>query len=117
MSRHGFDAKKDRNLINSIVNRTLIADSTNRSISAKAPSDYLKDSNIFHAAPLQVLQGHFVALGALNFMQEATDGLSDDEVRSLFRAFCSEREKALIERIRQFCGVNQVHETHDDYDE
>ena len=117
LSRHGFDAKKDRNLINSIVNRTLIADSTNRSISAKAPSDYLKDSNIFHAAPLQVLQGHFVALGALNFMQEATDGLSDDEVRSLFRAFCSEREKALIERIRQFCGVNQVHETHDDYDE
>lgn len=109
LGRHGFDAKRDRTLINSIVNRTLIANSTNGTISAQAPHDYLNDSRVFHTDPAKVLGGHFVNEEALALMRSATDELDADQVRQVYSEFSRIRERTLIERIRQLCGVSRTH--------
>jgi hypothetical protein len=75
--------------INCVINRTLIADTTNRKISKSSPADYLQ--KIFpkqgHA---KILATHYINAEALAAMQ-AND----------FEAFTTDREKALIEEVRR----------------
>jgi hypothetical protein len=41
LKRHGYRPKQDKIAINSIVNRTLLSESTNRTIQDRAPAEYL----------------------------------------------------------------------------
>lgn len=75
--------------INCVINRTLIADETNRKISKRSPSDYVK--NIIPAERCEeILQTHYIDGNALQAMQR------DD-----FETFTAAREEALIEEIRK----------------
>jgi hypothetical protein len=91
------------------VNRTLLANSTNGTISAQAPHDYLNDPRVFHTDPATVLRGHFVNDEALAVMKSASDELDPEQVRQDYSRFSRIRERTLIERIRQLCGVSHVH--------
>ena len=75
LSEHEFDAKKDANSINSILNRTLISKETNRKISGKAPADYVADETIFPNDPDGVLERHFINAAGKSEMDNATKDL------------------------------------------
>lgn len=45
LKRHGYRSKQDKTAINSIVNRTLLSESTNRTIQDRAPAEYLARSS------------------------------------------------------------------------
>ncbi len=104
LKRHGFDAGKDKTLINSVLNRTLIGDETNNKIKDKAPADYLASADLFPGGH-GVLGAHFLKPRAVEIMQEAKEGLSTDEVRRLYLDFIGERESAMLAHIRTLCGI------------
>ncbi|MEI6363864.1 MAG: DUF262 domain-containing protein, partial [Actinomycetes bacterium] len=109
LAKHGFDAKRDKTVINSIVNRTLIAGSTNKRISDKSPSDYLLDTTVFPTDPVNVLEAHFVTEEGVGVMRTATDTLDADTVRAVFQNFSDVREADIVKRIRKVCGITSVH--------
>ncbi len=69
--------------VNTVVNRTLIADKTNRRISNKSPSRYLEEV-LPGAKHVEILASHFIDADALNAMQ-----VND------YEAFLAAREKTL----------------------
>lgn len=108
LAKEGFDAKKDRTIINSIVNRTLIAGSTNKSISDKSPHDYLLDPAVFPTDPADVLEAHFITGETLDVMRKASDELDAAQARKIFREFSELREADIIRRIREVCRITSV---------
>ena len=103
-----FDAKKDANGINSILNRTLISKETNRKISAMAPADYVADETIISKVPPGVLERHFINATGKSEMDNAKETLEPDEARKVFKKFKKAREHFLIEKIREVCGVETL---------
>lgn len=79
----------DQPHINCIVNRTLIAEKTNKKIGKRSPSDYME-----HLIPKdrrdEILKSHLIS-------QEAIEAMLNDD----FNAFIEAREKTLIEQIRK----------------
>lgn len=114
--KHGFDSTKEKATINGIVNRTLISNITNGTISDTAPADYLADSGVFPKGPDAVMGRHFIDADAVAIMRKATDDLTDEEARVVFEEFRAARERTLIERIRQACGVGQILVSEQDLD-
>lgn len=103
LNRHGV---RDRVMVNSIVNRTLISAATNNKIKAKAPADYLHYPEVFPAGPKsEVLASHFIEDGMATLMNKATDDLSNDQVRECYGAFLERREKEIVRHIRAECGI------------
>ena len=87
-----------------MLNRTLISDETNNKIKDKAPAEYLQSADIFpqgHAT----LDAHFLTPKAIGLMQCATETITDDEARRIYREFLVERETAIMSVIRSFCGI------------
>ena len=74
--------------VNTIVNRTLIVDSTNKKISNKSPSKYLQ-SVVPDKHRKSILSSHLIDVNAVRAMQE------DD-----YDAFLAARERALIAKIK-----------------
>jgi len=75
--------------INCVINRTLIADETNRRITKRNPSDYV--NNVIPAERCEeILLTHYIGADALQAMH-------DDN----FESFTAAREKALIDEIRK----------------
>ena len=109
LAKQGFDSKKDRTVINSIVNRTLIAGSTNKRISDKSPLDYLLDPAVFPTDPAEVLEAHFVTAAALKVMRSANDKIDPTNARLKFKEFSELREADIIKRIRKVCGIVSIH--------
>jgi len=105
LTTHGLDPKRDKTLINSIVNRTLIAGSTNKRISDKAPSDYLLDLAVFPTNPVTILNAHFITPEGVEAMRLATDNLDPEMTRAVFQKFSELREADIVRRIREVCGV------------
>lgn len=104
LKRHGISSG-DR--INTVINRTLIADQTNNKIRAKAPADYLK-SEVFGSDPAPLLSAHFIREDGLNFMRHATEDRSDAgkvSAQTAYEQFLASREAALLGRIREVCGL------------
>jgi len=98
-----------RATVNSIANRTLISDETNRKISDKAPADYLVDTDIFSTRERwSFLGAHFIDAKGLTLMQSATDQLSNEESAALYDRFAQAREAAIVEEIRRVCGVHAI---------
>jgi hypothetical protein len=88
------------------VNRTLIADQTNRAIRDKAPASYLTDAAVFPHEPEQVLPLHFVDDHCLAEMAAATKDLSSKAAAETYQRFCDWREQAIVERVRDVCAVH-----------
>lgn len=103
LQAHGVKVPAD---VNTVVNRTLISDKTNKKISAKAPAVYCADPDIFPSGPTPaLLTPHFIDARALAAMQAATGTLSDDTVKKAYAEFREAREVAIIRAIRHACGV------------
>ena len=107
-AEHGFDAKKDANSMNSILNRTLISDKTNKKISDTAPAEYVANKSIFPNNPDSVLERHFINAAGKSKMDNATEVLKSDETHEVFKEFKEAREHFLIEKIREVCGVETL---------
>jgi hypothetical protein len=74
---------------NTILNRTLIVDSTNKKISYRSPSKYLKF--VFPSDYEQtILASHLISTGA-------AEAMADDD----YEAFLNTREETLLSRIRE----------------
>lgn len=106
LRRHGI---RKRINVNTIVNRTLISDETNRKIRDDAPADYLSSADIFQSGPADaLLSPHFCDQVTLDKMQAATEQLSDDQVSTTYEAFCRFRERQILQHIRESCGLDGI---------
>lgn len=76
-------------MINSIVNRTLISSGTNRSISKSSPSGYL-EKIVPDECMDEIMASHFINADALQAMREND-----------FESFLLYREKALVDEVRR----------------
>ncbi len=108
LKKNGFTTKSDKKMTDSIVNRTLISENTNRKISASAPGTYLLDPQVFDGKATNLLTSHFVTGGALDSMAEATENIDGATLRSLFGDFRTAREARIIEVIREACGIETI---------
>ncbi len=87
--RHNNGTAITNNLINSIVNRTLITSSTNRSISRSSPADYL-EKLVPDEHEAAIMDSHFIDADALQAMRDND-----------FESFLHYREKAIVDEIRR----------------
>jgi hypothetical protein len=109
LKRHGI---VKRATVNTIANRTLISDETNRLISDQAPADYLADPSIFPSPDRwELLGAHFVDETTLSHLLSAIEQLPDLEVEAVYERFVQAREASIIEEIRRACGVSPVSTT------
>jgi hypothetical protein len=103
LRRHGVTKRSD---VNSLVNRTLISDETNRKIKATAPATYVKSAEVFPGGLRpDLVQPHFLGETVLAILHQATDELPDDAAGKLYRRFLASREQAIVAEIRAACGV------------
>jgi hypothetical protein len=87
-----FSSYKD-----SIANRTLLLDNTNRKISNLKPSEYIEDMLKKHKDEIivkKIMRGHLISSTAYNFMK-----------RDNFDKFVEEREKAIKEHLKERLGL------------
>lgn len=105
LQRHGINKRVD---VNSIANRTLISDETNRKITDRAPADYLNDKDILPTNAAERLAAHFIDDASLELMMLADDHLSDAEAAKLYSRFMTAREAAMIGEIRRACGIREL---------
>ncbi|OGG30987.1 hypothetical protein A3I51_03930 [Candidatus Gottesmanbacteria bacterium RIFCSPLOWO2_02_FULL_38_8] len=81
--------------INSIANKTLISASTNRKISKKSPSSYLKDDSIISQSDTQdILKRHFINKEAYEFM------LNDD-----YDSFLIARNELIVRLVKSLLEI------------
>ena len=96
----------ERMAVNSIVNRTLISDQTNKLISDDAPATYLEDRAVFASADVgEVLTAHFLDGGPLVAMRDATEDLTDEQAKRVYEQFRAAREELIVREIRRVCEV------------
>lgn len=102
LKRHGIT---DRSLVNTIVNRTLISDETNRLIRDKAPADYLADANVFPDGLTEgPLQPHYVDSDARAAMERSGE-LDSHSVSRTYEQFRAAREAIILDEVRRVTGV------------
>jgi hypothetical protein len=97
-------------LQNTVVNRTLISDETNKKISGAAPADYVLSDEIFPAERPPVLAPHFIDEPALEQMEKSSEDLSSEEASAIYLAFLSAREASILAEVRAACGIDKVDE-------
>ena len=101
----GFDPTKDKTQINTILNRTLISDATNRKITDHAPAKYISLPSVFRGDVSQLLGPHFIGPAALDALARATTELNGDSLRSVYDEFTRSREAEILAVIRRVCGI------------
>jgi len=85
---------KDAKVVNSLANQTLITSETNRAISNKAPSVYLKDLEIKHGDDLpRLLKAHFIN-------EEAIEAMRRDD----YESFLTARSRAIAREVQNRIG-------------
>lgn len=104
LKRHGVEKPQ---IINSILNRTLISDETNAKIRDLAPAEYLASEKIFPSGKASILLNpHFMDEGALKHLSAAKEDLSDEKVQETYEAFTRFRETQILAKVREVCGIN-----------
>ena len=104
LKRHGITKRAG---VNTIANRTLISDETNRKISDRPPAGYIDDPDIISAdRRAELVAPHFIDDETLQLMQSAGEGLSDPDAEALYERFLHAREGAMIAEIRRVCGIS-----------
>jgi hypothetical protein len=107
LKRHGITKRVD---VNTIANRTLISNETNRKITDKAPADYLKDPELLPlGAGAELLGPHFIDDTTLPLLLAAIEDLSNVQTTELYGRFVQAREAAMIQEIRTVCGIAEGH--------
>jgi hypothetical protein len=103
LTRHGITKRAQ---LNTIANRTLISDETNKKIRDKAPAGYIADPDVFPSgARSDLLASHFIREATLPLLQAATEELPKHEAAVLYERFAQAREAAMIDEIRRVCGI------------
>ncbi len=92
LRRQGF-GNKDKSKINTILNRTLITDETNRKISATSPREYLK---WIPGDVEEVLRPHFIDSECIEAMKENN-----------YERFLKRRNELILNRIKELIGQPQ----------
>ena len=90
----------ESNIFNSIVNKTVLSSTTNRSIKGQAPSKYLRkirEANIDEAKMNEILTSHLIS----------TEFLREDD----FSGFIEDRKEALLKAIEKAIGKKITRES------
>jgi len=96
----------NKTAVNTIVNRTLISESTNGMIKDKAPATYLASTTIFPIPDVSsLLEPHFIDTNALTAMQLAEETTDNTDLAKIHDEFLAAREAAIVAEIRRVCGV------------
>lgn len=98
-----LDSKGIKDNVNSILNRTLIHNTTNRSISKKSPSSYIQVMNEKLGGEIltkDLLKKHFISSDMYSIMMEVTVATLPEVVEEKFNQFLSMREKLIKEAIQ-----------------
>lgn len=95
-----------RDAVNTIANRTLISNETNNKIKDEAPAGYMSNRALFaEGLSLDLLAAHFIDGVAAGLMEQATREAGNDVLSRTYTAFLDERERVIVDRIRDVCGV------------
>lgn len=103
LRRSGMRGRK----VNSVANRTLLSDETNRLIRDRAPGDYVRDKMILPQGT-SVLSAHFITPAVLVSLEKATDALPEADAQLVYREFRLERESEIVRHVRDACGLKTV---------
>lgn len=96
-------SKNVKQHVNSILNKTLIHGTTNKSISKKAPGEYIQEMIKKHGSEKnvkQLLSNHFISEGMYDLMKSVTYKTNDEEVGRIFSEFIDMREQLIKEQIK-----------------
>lgn len=105
LQKHGLPTRGNR--VNSVVNRTLISDETNRIISNQAPATYVNSPDVFPSGLNdELLAAHFLNAEAVECMQLAVKTISDADAVAAYESFVEVREALIVAEIRKVCGIN-----------
>lgn len=84
----------------------MISQETNGRISDKAPAEYVADRDIFPGGAVgALLSAHFGDGKVLDAMTQATEQLGDEAVGVVYEKFLKPRDRAILQRVREACGV------------
>ena len=101
-----------------VLNRTLIFDSTNKMISNKSPSDYIKEiMNRYidkgysvdkaRARLVDIMKKHFISEEMISIMENTSKDLPADKIKENYENFIVLREKLIIQRIKELIGLEE----------
>ncbi len=103
----------DDELIDCVLNKTLILDETNRRIREKAPGEYIEDliKEICRNKKISeeeaekevqnIFKEHFINEEAFKILRETTSDLSNSEVKEKYKTFLELREKEIIKDLKR----------------
>jgi hypothetical protein len=107
--RHYMEKKGVKENQNSILNKTLIHDDTNRSISKKSPATYLKimlEKLGSEKKVLDVLEKHFIDKEMYKVLCKMDEQTPNKDVQSGYSTFLKMRETKIKEKIKTLIKVN-----------
>ncbi len=101
-----------------VLNRTLIFDSTNKMISNKSPSDYIKEiinryidkgysAEKARARLVDIMKKHFISEEMIDIMENTSKDLPADKIKENYENFIVLREKLIIQRIKELIGLEE----------
>jgi Protein of unknown function DUF262 len=106
LRRHDITKRVD---VNTIANRTLISNETNRRIKDKAPAVYIADPAIFPSGTHPgLMDPHFVDATSVSLIRAASEALTHQQTVDIYQRFLQAREAAMIQEIRRACGIPVV---------
>jgi hypothetical protein len=117
LTDHGLKPRTEKSLINSILNRTLVSETTNKRIGGRAPASYLEDESLFAGEIAPILAPHYINEDAKVLMRSATDELDEADARRVYQDFCNAREAEIVRAIRKVCGIAGVVHEPDEIDD
>lgn len=101
-----------------VLNRTLIFEETNREISNKAPGEYLKemiekyidrgvDRPSAERRVKEILRKHFIDDEMFEILKNTTSELSAEDIKKNFDAFIEKREKLIYEQLKMLTSMDE----------
>ena len=101
-----------------VLNRTLIFDETNRKISNKSPAEYIKEMIEIQMKKgltkteaeekiKKILRAHFIDEEMYEILKNTSKDLTSEEIMKNFENFISKREKLIIEKIKELVNFER----------
>lgn len=102
--------------VNSILNRTLLLNETNKQISNKSPGKYIKEMiNGWQQRGLSmeaaeekvknIFKSHFINEEIFEILKETTEDLESDKIKENFEKFIQKREELLLNEIKKLVKI------------
>ena len=102
---------KDSKVINTVLNKTLIFSSTNKSISDKSPHDYINEMIKKHWSKEEVInlfEKHFINKEMFDLLCLAQESSSEEDIKRIFEDFKTIREKLIQNRFKELLNIKKV---------